>query len=99
VPERRRVDVAQLAEREGLRREREADVRVRELCAKAVAADERDLPMVECQPRQPIDRVPVRVFGQGGVDAERNDAEVGGRELALTRVTGRLTQRPELLEV
>ena len=36
-----------------------------------------------------VDRVPARVGGHGGIDAERDEAEVGGRELPLDRVRAR----------
>ena len=47
VAERRRVDVAELVQREGRRREREADVRVRQLAAQAVARRVDDRAVVE----------------------------------------------------
>src|SRR5439155_1780524 len=53
VPERGGVELAQLRDRELRRRQREADVRVRELCAQALTARERDRAVVEGELRQP----------------------------------------------
>ena len=89
VPERGRVDVAELAEREGLRREREADVRVRELRPEPLAAGERHCAVVERELRQPVDRMPVRVLRKRRVDAERNETEICGCELPLAAGAGR----------
>src|SRR6186997_3520683 len=43
--------------------------------------------------------MPARVVRQLGVDAERNDAEVGGGELPLAGVAVWVAERLELLEV
>ena len=83
VAERGRVDVAELAQRECLRREREADVRVGELRPQSVAARKRDRAVVEREPGQAVDGMPVRVLRQRGIDPERHDPEVGGREVPL----------------
>ena len=99
VAERRRVDVSQLSHRERLRREREADVRVRQLRPQPLTTGERDLAVVEGELRQSVDRVPVRVLGQRRIDAERHDAEVGRGQLPFARVALRLAAGLELLEV
>src|SRR5262249_46945411 len=49
VAERRSVEVPELRDRALRRREREADVRVRELCAQPLAPCEGDLAVVECK--------------------------------------------------
>ena len=99
MPERGGIDVSELAEREGLGGEREPDVRVRELRAQPLAAGERDRAVVERELRQLVDRMPVRVLGQLGIDTERDDAEVRRCELPLARVTTGVAKRLELLEV
>jgi hypothetical protein len=63
VPERGGVKIAELGDRELRRCEREADVRVRELCAKPLAAGERDLAVVERQLGQRRDGMPGRIRG------------------------------------
>ena len=97
--ERCGVDVTELAEGERLGREREADVRVRELGPEPLAPGERDRAVVEGELRQPVDFVPVRVLGENRIDAERHDAEVRGRELPLLGMPVRIAPRLELLEV
>ena len=46
-----------------------------------------------------VDRMPARVGGDGGVDAERHEAEVGGRDLPLDRVPARVAVGRDLLEM
>src|SRR5581483_7870957 len=99
VAERRAVEVAELRDRERRGCEREPDVRVRELAAQPLAGREHDAVVVEGEHRQVVDSVPARVRGEGGVGVARDEAEVGGRELAPRRVALRVAQRLELLEV
>ena len=65
VPKRRDVDLSKL-ERERLRREREADVRVRELRAEPLPSRQDDLAVVERHLRQVVDRVPAVSAGTSG---------------------------------
>lgn len=99
VPERRSVDVPKLGQREGLGRERERDVRVGELAVQPLAPREHDGAVVERHGRKRVDRVPARVAGNVRVDAERDEPEVGRRELAELGDPSRVAPRPELLEV
>ena len=94
-----RVEVAQLAERERVRRERETDVRVRELRPQPFSARERDRPVVERELREPVDRVPVGVVRQCGVDAARNEPEVRSGQLPFLGMPLRIAQRLELLQM
>ena len=99
VAERRRVDVAELVEREGRRREREADVRVRQLAAQPVARRVDDRAVVERGRGKVVDRCQLVSAGHRGVDAERDEAEVGGRDLPLDRVPARVAVGRHLLQV
>jgi hypothetical protein len=93
------VEVAQLGQRERRWGESEADVRVRELCAQALAPGEHDLAVVERERGQAVDRVPVGVVGQAGIDARRDEAEIGGGELPPARASGGVAPGAELLGV
>src|SRR5581483_9174105 len=77
----------------------EAEVRVRELAAQALATGEHDRPVVEGELRQRVDGVPARVGGEEGVEVARDEAEERRRELPAARVPVRVAQRLELLEV
>ena len=99
MPERGGVEVAQLGERERGGREREADVRVGELAAQALARGEHDLGVVERQRRQVVDDVPGGVGGQLRIDVGGDEAEKGGGELAVGSGAGRARSSPELLEM
>ena len=99
VAERGLVQLAELGEREGLRREREGDVRVRELRAQPLAPREDDRAVVERRSRKPLDRVPARVGRDARVDAERDETEVGRGQLPALGVPAGVAPRAELLEV
>ena len=73
VAERGLVDVAELGERERFGREREADVRVRELPAQAIASGEDDRAVVEGGLGQRVDR------GASACRRERGDRARAGR--------------------
>ena len=55
--------------------------------------------MVVRELREVVDRVPARVGRDGRVGVARDEAEKGGRELALHRVPAGVAPRLELLEV
>ena len=93
------VHVSELGERERLGREREADVRVRELPAQAVAPGEDDRAVVEGGLRQRVDRVPASVGGNAGIETKGNEPEIGGRQLPALGVAGGIAPGAELLEV
>jgi L-aspartate oxidase len=99
VPERRFVDVAQLGQREVLRGEREADVRVRELAAQAITAREDDLPVIEGRRGQYIHAMPGRIGRDSWIEAERDEPEIRGRELPVVGVPRGVAPRAELLQV
>ena len=99
VAERGDVDLAQLGERERRRREREAGVRVGELAAKALARREDDLAVVEGGGGQVLDRMPAGVVRHVRVEAELDEAEVGGRELPCRGSRSWSLVGRELLEV
>src|SRR5207245_3074635 len=99
VAERRGVEVAELGDREGRRREREAEVRVRELRAEPGAAGERHAAVVEGECGEGVHRKPRCVGGELGIRVARDEAEKSGRELPLARMTGRVAQALEPLEV
>ena len=86
MTERGDVDLAQLGEREGRRREREAGVRVRELAAEPLPTREDDLAVIEGDGGQFVDRMPARVPGDVRVEPELDEAEVGGGDLPPGRV-------------
>ncbi len=99
VAERGAVDRAELGDGETLGRQRESDVRVRELGPQPLAAREDDRVVVEGEPaRQVVDRVPRGIRRQRGVEAERHEAEIGRGELPLGRMALRIAERLELLE-
>ena len=81
VAERGDVDLAQLGERERGRREGEAGVRVGELSAQALARREDDLAVVVGGGWQVLDLMPAGVVRHVRVEAELDEAEVGGRQL------------------
>src|SRR5437762_2149659 len=99
VSERGPIKLAELRDRELRRREREADVRVGELRAQALAAGQRDLAVVERHRWQLRHRMPGGVRWQLRVDAGRDEAEVCGRDLPLARVAVGVAESLELLEV
>ena len=99
MAQRRGVEVAELRDRERRRGEREAQVRIGELRAQAVASGERDRLVVERHLGQRCDRVPGGVVRHGGIEIRRNEPQVGGCELPLARVSSRVAERHELLEV
>src|SRR5262249_19520724 len=81
------------------RRARGRPVRVGELPAQALAPREDDRLVVEREPREAVDRVPVRVARQRGVEVARDETEVRGRQLPAERAAVRVAARLELLEV
>src|SRR5436309_12767466 len=99
VSERGRIELAELRDSELRRREREADVRVGELRAQALAAGQRDLAVVERHRWQLRHRMPGGVRWQLRVDAGRDEAEVRGCDLPLSRMAARIAEGLELLEV
>src|SRR6478735_4964588 len=98
MAERRCVEVAQLGEREARRREREAEIRVRELRAPALAGAEEDLLVVERELGERVERVPARVLRYLGVQPTRHQPEKRGRELAPHWIAGGIAARLQLLE-
>src|SRR5689334_8502337 len=99
VPEGGGVELAELRDRERPRREREADVRVRELCPQALAASKRDLAMIERQLGQSRDGMPGRVLRELGIQPRWDEAEVRRRDLPFARVSSGIAERLQLLEV
>ena len=99
VAERGRVQIAQLRHREGRRREREAEVRIRELAAQALAGGHQDRLVVVRERRQLVERVPARVRRQRRVGVARDEPEERGRELPVRRVPPGVAARLQLLEV
>ena len=99
VSERGGIDLAELRDRERLRRECEADVRVRQLRAEPLAARQRDRAVVERHARELVDGVPARVWRDDRVERTGEEADVCRRELPLARVALRIAPRLELLEV
>ena len=99
VSERGSVQLAQLRERELVRREGEADVRVRQLRPQARQARANDVAVVERGPLEPVDGQPLRVLRHSGICIARDQAEIGGRELPVLRIALRLASGLELLEV
>ena len=96
VAERRRVDVAELVEGEGRRREGEADVRVRELAAQPIARRVDDRAVVERGRREVVDGVPARV-GRAPTGRRRAARGRGRRSRSPTRPgsgPGRRRSRP-----
>ena len=93
------VDRAQLGQCEDLRREREAHVRVRELGPQSPKAVVDDLAVIEGGRGKCFHRVPGRVRGRLGVDVDRDEAEVCGRELPALRVAPRVAPRLQLLQM
>ena len=86
VPERRGVEVAELGDRELVRREREADVRVRRASRAAArgrrARSRRGRTRARAARRRGCQAVS---SGNARVDVARDEPEVGGRELPLLR--------------
>src|SRR5207253_646934 len=99
VRERGGVEIAELRERELVRREREADVRVRELRPQPLAAREDDRAVVERERRQAIGRLPRCVGREPGVEFARDEPEIGSRKLPLTWHAFWIAQCSELLEM
>ena len=99
MAERRRVEVAQLGEREARRREREAEICVGEFCAETFAGTEEDLLVVVRKLRELVERMPARVLRHVRVDPARHQPEERGRELPPRRIAGRVAQRLQLLEM
>src|SRR5207248_295109 len=80
----RDVDLAQLRDGERVRGEREADVRVRELCAETGARGADELPLVRRAGNGRVGKLPLG----------RDEAEVGGGERSVAQ-----DARLELLDV
>jgi hypothetical protein len=99
VAERGGVEVAQLADGEGVGGEGEAEVGVGELGAQALAGGVHDRLVVVGERGEPVDGVPAGVGGEGRVDVCGDEAEVGGGELAAERVAVGVAPGLELLEV
>ena len=93
------IEPAELRDRERGWREREADVRVRELPAEACAPEQDDHLVVEGEWRPVVDEMPARVRRQLGVDVARHEAEERRRELSTERVPVGIAAGFELLEV
>jgi len=55
--------------------------------------------VVERELGQLVDRMPVGVVGERGVDVARHEPEIGGRELAARRAPVGVAERFELLDV
>ena len=55
--------------------------------------------MVEGEAGEILDRVPIRVAGQLGIEIARDESQIGGCELALLRRPIRIAERLELLEM
>src|SRR5207247_2914740 len=81
------------------RGEREAEIRIRELRAQTLTTGEHDRLMVERELREAVDRVPLGVVRELGIDVARNESEVGGRQLPLLRGPVGVAQRLRLLEM
>ena len=84
VAERGGVDLAELRDREGLRCEREARVRVGQLRVQPLARGERDLAVVERRRRQG-DRPDATPCPRGGSDRRRSARAPGSSSRAATR--------------
>ena len=94
VPERGGVDLAQLREREGRRREGEAGVRVRELAAQPLPAREDDLVVVEGKLGQLVDRVPAVSSGRLGSTSAGRGRGTRSRALGRPGLRGGSLQEP-----
>jgi hypothetical protein len=99
VAEGRAIDHPELGDRERRRREREADVRVRELGAQPLAPGQGDVAVVERHRGQVVDGVPGRVLGDARVDVRRHEAEVRRGDEPLLRIAPGVAPRLELLQV
>src|SRR5438132_1105674 len=93
MPERGRVEIAKLGERERPGREREAEIRVRELPAQPLTGAAEDLLVVVGEVGQLVERMPARVLGHLRVHPTRDEPEKRGRELAPCRVPVRVAPR------
>src|SRR5262245_8683555 len=99
MPERGDVELAQLRDSEGRRRERKAEVRVRELRSETLSAGQDDLAVVERHALAALHGMPPGVSWDRGIRVRRDEPEVRRRELALAGVAMRIAPRSELLEV
>src|SRR6516225_383764 len=82
MAQRRGVDVAELGKGEARRRERKAEVRVRELRAEAVARAEEDRFVVVRELGEVVDGMPASVCRDLRVDAGGHESEIRRCELS-----------------
>ena len=99
MPECGRVQVAQLRHRERGRRERETEVRVRELSAQPLTRGEEDGLVVVGERRELVQRMPAGIGRKLRVGVARDEPEECGRKLAVRRVPAGVAPGLELLEV
>ena len=99
MADRRGVQVAELRHREFGRRERETEVRVRELPAQALAGGQEDRLVVEGERGELVQGMPAGVTGELGVGIAPHEPEERGRELPYLGVPRRLAARLQLFQV
>src|SRR5471030_2866940 len=99
VAERCAVEATELRDRECVRRQREAGVRVRELRTEPLPAREHDRAVVERQLRQLVDGMPARVARYRRVEIARDEAEICSRQLPAQGIALGVAARLELLEM